>query len=60
MWPPFFKETLKQDTIIDKNKFKLILFACGIVISPNIFIIYLYTLTVNTSSKMKKRTHQIH
>ena len=58
--PPCIKEILKHNPITDKNTFKLILFANGNGTSPNVFIEYLYRFILNTPSKTKKRTHQIH
>ena len=57
---PFIKETLEHNPITDKNTFKLILFAYGNGISPDVFMQYLYTFVLNTPSKTKKRTTQIH
>ena len=59
-WPPSIKEIIEHNTITDTNTFKLLLFAYGNGISPNVFIEYLYTFILNTPSKIKKRTHQIH
>ena len=59
-WPPSIKEIIEHNPITDKDTFKLILFAYGNGISPNVFIEYLYTFILNTPSKTKKRTHQIH
>ena len=36
------------------------LFAYGNGISSNVFIEYLYTFILNTSSKIRKRPHQLH
>ena len=57
---PFIKEIHEHNTITDKNTFKLILFAYINGISQNVFTEYLYTSILNTSSKIKKRTNQIH
>ena len=59
-WPSSIKEILEHDTIIDKNTFKLILFANGNGISPNVFIKCFYSFIVNKPSKIRKPTHQIH
>ena len=59
-WPPFINEILEYNTITDKNTFKLILFAYGNGISPNVFIQYLYTFILSTPSKTKKRTQLIY
>ena len=59
-WLPSTKEILEHNLITDKNTFKLILFAYGSGTSPNVFIEYLYTFILNTLSKTKKRTRQIH
>ena len=58
-WPLSIREILEHDIITDKNTFKLILFAYGNGISPDILIEYLYTLILNTPSKITKRTHQL-
>ena len=58
--PPSIKEILKHNPITDKNTLKLILFAYGNGISPNVFMEYLRTFIFNTPSKTKKRTHQLH
>ena len=47
-WPSSTRETLKHDTITNKNTFKLTPFAYGNVISPNLFIEYHYTFILNT------------
>ena len=54
--PPSIKEIIEHNPITDKNTFKLILFAYGNGISPNVFIEYLYTFILNTPSKTKE-TH---
>ena len=54
-WPLSIREILEHDIITDKNTFKLILFAYGNGISPD----DLYTLILNTPSKLRKRTHQL-
>ena len=59
-WPPSIKEIIEHNTVTDRNTFILLLFAYGNGISPNVFIEYLYTFILNTPSKIKKRTHQIH
>ena len=59
-WPSSIKEILEHDTITDKNTFKLILFANGNGISPNVFIKCFYSFIVNKPSKIRKPTHQIH
>ena len=59
-WPPSIKEIPEHNPITDKNTFKLILVAYGNGISPYVFIEYLYSFILNTPSKAKKRTHQIH
>ena len=59
-WPPSIKEIPEHNPITDKNTFKLILFAYGNGIFPNVFIEYLCTFIFNTPSKTKKHTHQIH
>ena len=53
-WPPSIKEIIEHNPITDKNTFKLIFFAYGNGISPNVFIEYLYKFILNTSSKTKK------
>ena len=58
-WPSSIKEILEHDTITNKNTFKIILFAYGNGISPNVFIEYLYTFILNTPPKIKKRAHQL-
>ena len=58
-WPSSIREIVEHDTIVGKNTFKLILFACGNGISPNVLVEYLYTLILNTPSKIRKRTHQL-
>ena len=58
-WPSSVREILEHDTITDKNTFKLILFAYGNRIFPDVFIQYLYTFIPNTPSKIRKRTHQL-
>ena len=58
-WPSSIRKILEHDTIIDKNTFKLILFAYGNGISPNVFIEYLYTFILNTHPKISKRTYQL-
>ena len=58
-WPYFIWEILEHDTITDKNTFKLILFAYDNGISPDVLVEYLYTLILNTPSKIRKRTHQL-
>ena len=57
---PSIKEIVEHNPITDKNRFKLILSACGNGITPNVFIEYIYTCILNTPSKTKKRTHQIY
>ena len=47
---------LEHDTITDKNTFKLIPFAYGNGILPNVFIDYLYTFILITLSETRKRT----
>ena len=37
-WPPSIKEIIEQNTITDRNTFRLILFSYGNGISPNVFI----------------------
>ena len=59
-WPSSIRVILEYDTITDKNTFKLILFAYGNGISSNVFIEYLYTFILNTSSKIRKHPHQLH
>ena len=59
-WPPSIKEIMEYNTITDRNTFKLLIFAYGNGTSSNVFIEYLYTFILNTTSKIKKRTHQIH
>ena len=59
-WLPSSKEIVEHNTITDRNTFKLIMFACGNRISPNLFIEYLYKFIFNTPSKIKKRPNQIH
>ena len=51
-WPPSIKEILEHNTITDRSTFKLILFAYGYGISPNIIIEYLYTFILNTPSEI--------
>ena len=58
--PLSIKEIFEHNPITDKNTFKLILFVYGNEISPNVFTEYLYMFILNTPSKTKKRTHQIH
>ena len=58
-WPSSIREILEHDTITDGNTFKLILFAYGNGISPDVLIEYLHTLILNTPSKIRKRTHQL-
>ena len=58
-WPLSIREILEHDIITDKNTFKLILFAYGNGISPDVLIEYLYTLILNTPSKIRKGTHQL-
>ena len=58
-WPSSIREILEYDTITDKNTFKLILFAYGNGIYPDVLTEYLYTLTLNTPSKIRKCTHQL-
>ena len=58
-WPFSIREILEHDTITDKNTFKLILFAYGNGIFPDVLIQYLYTFIPNTPSKIRKRTHQL-
>ena len=58
-WPSSIREILEYDTITDKNTFKLTLFAYGNGISPDVLIEYLYTLILNTPSKIRKHTHQL-
>ena len=60
IWPSSIRVILEHDTITDKNTFKLILFAYGNGISSNVFIEYLYTFILNTSSKIRKHPHQLH
>ena len=50
----------KHNPITDKNTFKFILLPYGNGIFPNAFTEYLYTFIINTFSKARKRTHQIH
>ena len=52
-WPPFIKEILEHNTITDKSTFKLILFAYGNEIFPNVFIEYLYMFILNTPSNTR-------
>ena len=59
-WSFSIKEIFKHDTITNKNTFKLNLLTYGNGISPNIFTEYLYTFILNTPSKIRKCTHQIH
>ena len=59
-WTFSIREILEHDTITDKNIFKLILFAYGNGISPDVHIEYLYSLILNTPSKIRKCTHQLH
>ena len=58
-WPFSIREILEHDTITDKNTFKLILFAYGHRILPDVLTEYLYTLILNTLSKIRKCTHQV-
>ena len=58
-WPFSIREILEHDTRTDKNNFKLILFPYGDGISPDVLIEYLYTLILNTPSKIRKRTHHL-
>lgn len=60
IWPSSIREIIKHDTITDKNTFKLILFPYGNGISPNVFTEYPYTFILNTPTKIRKRTHQLH
>ena len=59
-WPSSIGQILKHDTITDKNTFKLILLTCSNRIYPNVCIEYLYTLILNTPSRIRKHTHQLH
>ena len=58
-WPQSIREILEHDTITNKNTFTLILFPYGNGISPDVLIKYLYTLILNTPSKIRKRKHQL-
>ena len=53
-WPSSVREILEHDTITDKNTFKLILSVYGNEISPDVLTEYVYTLILNTHSKIKK------
>ena len=53
-WPFSIREILEHDTITDKNTFKLILSVYGNEISPDVLTEYVYTLILNTHSKIKK------
>ena len=58
-WPSSIRETLKHDTIMNKNTLKLTPFAFSNGISPNVFTEYHYTFILNTPPKIGKRTHQL-
>ena len=55
-WPLSIREILEHDIITDKNTFKLILFAYGNGISPDVLIEYLYTHSQYTLKNKKTHT----
>ena len=57
--PPSIKEILEHNPITDKNILKRISLPMAMEF-PNVFTEYLYTFILDTHSKTKKRTHQIH
>ena len=58
-WSSSIREIVEHDTITGKNTFQMILFPYGHGISQDVLIEYLYTLFLNTSSKIRKRIHQL-